>query len=141
MRRTVVCVFCALMSLFAIQQSMIRAHGQVGAQNTVDCTLAGEWLADNGDTLSLGGEAKGGGTFFFYLSPNSTINVAALQGGYRIEGNHLHLEGFDSSGERQIVTLRVLSAPPVTKTLRIAIGDSADAPEVTFQRIQSGLCP
>lgn len=131
----------AALSVCAIQQSMTGAHGQVAAQKKVDCTLAGEWHADNGDILSLGGESKGGGTFFFFLSPNSVIKVAALQGGYRIEGIHLHLEGFDSSGERQLVTLRVLSAPPVTSTLRIAIGDDKDAPEVIFQRVSTGLCP
>ena len=109
-----------LCSIAIVLSFIVSGAGQARAQSFgsgTDCRLAGTWMADNGDQMTLGAirNPSQGGSYSFRSGPNTPITMK-IDGGYRVEGPMFRFRGLDQNQRQRDVSVEMTLDNPSAPT-------------------------
>jgi hypothetical protein len=107
-----------LITAVLISAAFAMAVAATAQRQSTDCRFAGTWVAQNGDTMVLGGIANAelGGSYQFSTGPNAPITMK-IDGRYRLEGSVFHFRGKDQYGAQRDVSMPMTLDNPSAPSL------------------------
>ena len=132
--------FAILGAILLLPETAQRTPGATPAKKD-SCRYAGEWVADNGDMMTLGLLQQKGGTYTYRSASYIPERIIISKGLFHISGNTFHFEGLDAYNERKDGTFEFWEDDPTSPhVIRLVPTEKNGKKSQVFRKFNIGAC-